>query len=251
LARVLQSGDPVLSRREAFVALAALGLAAVAACSGDSGTDARDAGTSSSGSATSTVGSGPSTAPACVLTPEATEGPYFLDIDKVRPDITEGRPGTPLDLRITVVDAKACTPIAAAAVDVWHCDAEGVYSGFGSGSRRDGETFLRGTQLTASDGVSRFDTIYPGWYPGRAVHVHMKVHAGGRVVHTGQLYFEDATTAAVSKVAPYSARGAPDTRNRDDSIFREADASTAIVRTSRTGSGYTGAITVGVKTGGS
>jgi protocatechuate 3,4-dioxygenase beta subunit len=152
-----------------------------------------------------------------VLTPEATEGPFYLDLlDKVRSDITEGNDGTPLDLKITVVDATGCSPIKDAAIDVWHCDAGGVYSGFsqagdggpggGPGGARaasDGQTFLRGTQITDANGLGEFRTIYPGWYRGRAVHIHMKVHVGGSVVHTGQLFFDD--------VSPTRCTGAPRT----------------------------------------
>ena len=129
----------------------------------------------------------------CVLAPESTEGPYFLDDQKVRRNITEGKPGVQLTLRLTVVDVSTCRPIRNAAVDVWHCDAAGAYSGVQGVS---GE-FLRGVQRADAKGVAVFRTIYPGWYPGRTVHIHVMVHIGGNVVHTGQLYFTDAVTDAV------------------------------------------------------
>jgi protocatechuate 3,4-dioxygenase beta subunit len=193
-----------------------------------------------------------------VLTPEVTEGPYYLDIDKVRSDITEGKDGTPLDLRITVVDASGCTPIRDAAVDVWHCDAGGVYSGFSqagggpggpgaSQSTTDNQTFLRGTQVSDGNGLAEFRTIYPGWYRGRAVHIHMKVHVGGSVVHTGQLFFDDGLTEQVYRNAPYNSRGNPDVRNSADSIYRDAGAASAVPTMTPSGNGYAGAITVGVK----
>ena len=146
----------------------------------------------------------------CVLAPEMTEGPFYLDINKVRSDITEGRPGAPLGLALTVVDASTCAPVSGAAVDIWHTDASGDYSGVNGNSG----TFMRGTQVSGSDGVVTFKTLYPGWYTGRAVHIHVKVHAGGNVVHTGQLFFPDAFTSSVYKRSPYSSRPGPDLTQR-------------------------------------
>jgi protocatechuate 3,4-dioxygenase beta subunit len=179
------------------------------------------------------------------LTPEVTEGPFYLDLNDVRRDITEGRPGAPLDLKIAVIDATKCTPIEGAAVDIWHCDATGVYSGFGQGGQ---STFLRGTQVTDASGVAEFATIFPGFYQGRAVHIHMKVHTGGSVVHTGQLFFDPTVTKTVFQTAPYSAHGStPDTPNTSDSIFTQAGAASAVVDTTPNGGGYAGDITVAVK----
>src|SRR5207253_7817930 len=123
----------------------------------------------------------------CVLAPEQTEGPYYLPHERVRRNITEGRPGTRLTLRLTVLDASTCKPIKGAAVDVWHCDALGNYSGVGG----NGGTFMRGIQRTNVLGIATFRTVYPGWYQGRTVHIHVKVHVRGNVVHTGPLYFPD------------------------------------------------------------
>ena len=109
-----------------------------------------------------------------MLSPEQTEGPYYIDGEKLRRDITEGRPGVPLLLRLRVVDASTCKPIKGAAVDIWHCDALGVYSGFGSGSGN--RTFMRGIQKTDATGLARFRSVWPGWYQGRTVHIHVKVH---------------------------------------------------------------------------
>src|SRR5215218_4736053 len=94
----------------------------------------------------------------CVLTPEQTEGPYYIPNEKLRRNITDGRPGTPLTLRLAVVDAKTCRPIRGAAVDIWHCDASGIYSGFGAG--RTSRTFMRGIQRTNANGVATFKTVY-------------------------------------------------------------------------------------------
>ena len=140
-----------------------------------------------------------------MLAPEQTEGPYYVSGAKVRRTITEGRPGVPLALRLRVVDASGCRPIRNAAVDVWHADALGSYSGVGA---QVGKTFMRGVQKTDATGLALFRTVYPGWYPGRTVHIHVIVHIGGNVVHTGQLYFPDAVTDAVYRRAPYSRRPA-------------------------------------------
>ena len=102
----------------------------------------------------------------CILTPEATEGPFYFDPKLVRSDITEGKQGAPLVLTLQIVQAKDCTPLSDARVDVWHADELGLYSGYArqeTGSAK-GETFLRGTQFTGADGEVRFKTIYPGWY---------------------------------------------------------------------------------------
>jgi protocatechuate 3,4-dioxygenase beta subunit len=195
----------------------------------------------------SSEGAGPaaveSGAVGCVLTPEQTEGPYYIPKEKVRRNITEGRPGTPLTLRLQVVSASTCKPIKGAAVDVWHADAAGIYSGFGQGAGN--RTFMRGIQRTNARGIATFRTVYPGWYMGRTVHIHVKVHLGGRVVHTGQLYFPDALTDTVYKQAPYSSRPGRDTRNATDSVFRNGGKK-SMLRVRRSGKGYLGSITMGV-----
>ena len=192
-----------------------------------------------------TAGAGPagvaSGAVSCVLTPEMTEGPYYLPNERVRRDITEGRPGTPLTLALTVVNASTCKPIRGAAVDIWHADALGVYSGVQGNTG----TFMRGIQRTDAYGVARFRTVYPGWYTGRAVHIHVKVHLGGTVVHTGQLFFPDAVSDAAYAKSPYSTRPGRDTRNAADSIFRNGG-SRSLLRLHKSTTGYTGAITMGV-----
>jgi len=180
---------------------------------------------------------------ACVLTPEQTEGPYYIAGERIRHDITDGKPGVPLTLRAIVVDASTCRPIARAAVDVWHADAGGVYSGFGASSAN--RTFLRGIQRTNARGLASFKTIYPGWYPGRTVHIHVKVHIGGNVVHTGQLYFRDALTDAVYERAPYDERPGRDTRNATDSVFRNGGRQ-SLLSVRKHGRGYVATITMGV-----
>ena len=180
----------------------------------------------------------------CVLTPEQTEGPYYIVNERVRRNITEGRPGTPLLLHLAVVDASTCKPIKGAAVDVWHADALGNYSGFGSGSGS--RTFMRGIQKTDASGIARLQTVYPGWYQGRTVHVHVKVHVRGNVVHTGQLYFSDSLTDAVFRKSPYSKRPRLTTRNANDSVFVNGGRKSLLSVRRRSGSGYIASITMGV-----
>jgi protocatechuate 3,4-dioxygenase beta subunit len=179
----------------------------------------------------------------CVLTPELTEGPYYIAGEKLRRDIREGHPGTLLTLRLTVLNASTCKPIKGAAVDIWHADAAGNYSGFGSGASS--RTFLRGIQKTDKNGLALFTTIYPGWYRGRAVHIHIKVHVAGSVVHTGQLFFPDALTREVYKAAPYASRGNPDVTNASDSIYVNGG-KRGLLAPKKSGAGYVGTIAMGV-----
>jgi len=180
----------------------------------------------------------------CVLAPELTEGPYYIPNEAVRRDITEGKPGTPLHLRLRVFSTSSCSPIKGAAVDIWHADASGVYSGVSGNTG----TFLRGVQRTDRNGLAVFDTIYPGLYQGRAVHIHVKVHVGGNVVHTGQLFFPDALSDRVYRAAPYRARGNPDTTDTADAIYRNGG-SRSLLHPVRSGSGYVGSMVMGVQTG--
>lgn len=230
-----------IDRRNAIAKLG--GLAAAALGAGAWG--ARDLLDASEAAA---AGDGPagvaSGAVTCVLAPEQTEGPYYLDDARVRRNITEGKAGVPLALRLTVVDASSCKPIRGAAVDVWHCDAAGVYSGTSAQGSEDAR-FLRGVQRTDAKGVALFRTVYPGWYPGRTVHIHVMVHIGGNVVHTGQLYFPDAVTDAVFRRGPYNRRPDRDPRNAGDSIYRNGGKRSTL-RLMKSRSGYTGRITMGV-----
>ena len=180
----------------------------------------------------------------CILTPEQTEGPYYIANGRLRRDIRDGHRGIALDLRTTVVDASTCRPVKGALVEIWHCDAAGLYSGFGGGASS--RTFLRGGQRADAKGVARFTTIYPGWYPGRTVHIHVKVHIGGSVVHTGQIYFNDAVTDTVYRKAPYRSRGARTTRNADDSIFRNGGNRSQVRLAKAASGGYVATIALGV-----
>lgn len=172
--------------------------------------------------------------PTCVITPEQIEGPYFLDNQLNRSDIrsdpTDGsvKSGTPLalSLRVSAVDGERCLPLRGAVVDVWHCDASGIYSGVADPAfDTTGKKFLRGYQVTDADGVVRFLTIYPGWYPGRAVHIHFKVRAKSRKTGrdhelTSQLYFDDATNQRIHSQPPYLRDGRQAQKNETDGIFR-------------------------------
>lgn len=165
----------------------------------------------------------------CRLTPQAVEGPYYFDPDLVRSDITEGRPGLPLSLSLRIIESGPCTAIAGARVDVWHADAGGIYSGYADqGDSRsistEGERYLRGTQMTDGEGVVTFRSIYPGWYPGRTPHIHVKVFLDKRSVLTGQVYFPDELSQRIYRERePYSLRPVPDTTNARDGIFRAAE----------------------------
>jgi len=171
----------------------------------------------------------------CVLTEELIEGPYYIDDALFRRNVKEGRPGTRLELRFKVSDESSCRPIRGAVVEIWHADSRGVYSGFGAAA---GEpTFLRGQQRTDRDGKCSFKTIYPGWYPGRAVHVHVKVHVGGQTVHTGQVFFRDALSAKLLVRGPYAGRGQPDTPNATDAFYPGPEAE-ARVRKAKDGKGH-------------
>ena len=183
--------------------------------------------------------------PVAPLTPEAMEGPYSLRGGPRRSDMREGRGGERLRLVLTVVDATTCDPIEGAKVDVWHADRQGNYSGFGATTGND--TFLRGRQI--SDGAGRvvFITTYPGWYPGRTAHIHVKVHAGGDVVHTGQLYFPQRFNDRVYTQARYQHAGAPVTNHQDGIFNSSGGAETKLTLTRPDGSGFKGVMTLAVQ----
>jgi len=170
--------------------------------------------------------------PGCVVRPEQTEGPYFVDGVLDRSDIRsdpktgEVKPGAPLVLTLAVSSLRdqACAPLPGAHVDLWQCDAEGVYSGVHDPHfDTTGQHWLRGYQITDGKGEARFRTIYPGWYPGRAVHIHFKVRTDPAADRghefTSQLYFEDALTTRVHRGPPYASRAGRRAMNADDRIF--------------------------------
>jgi len=180
-------------------------------------------------------------------------------VDAIRSDLREDREGTLLRLGVRVRDADSCEPIENAIVDVWHCDALGTYSGFesastggggpaggaGGSTRSDDETYLRGAQATNSDGIVEFRTIYPGWYPGRTTHIHLKVHLDRRTVLTSQLFTNRDIDAKVYAREPYAQDSGRDTFNDTDGIY----AGSGELTLSMQGEAVRGVITLDVERG--
>jgi protocatechuate 3,4-dioxygenase beta subunit len=244
----------LLNRREALLALAGAGAAvALVGC-----------GIGSSSTAKATATTGASTAPtsgntpACVARPALTEGPYFVDErlnrSDIRSDPSDGsiRQGALLALAFRVLQVtNACAPLAGASVDVWHCDAAGVYSDVNDpGFSTIGKKFLRGYQVMDSSGVAQFTTIYPGWYQGRTVHIHFKIrsHTGSGAAYefTSQLFFDDAITDQVYAQAPYSSKGQRTLRNEGDSIYRQGG-SQLLLAPAKTAAGYSATFDIGLQ----
>jgi len=266
----------VLTRREVLALFGAAGTAAaIAACApgavGSAG--ASSAASAAAGSATPGVmgsaGASPSAStavmtpvPSCVVRPELTEGPYFVDVQLDRSDIRSdpggaaARDGLPLEFVFAVsrIEAGACVPFEGALVDVWHCDADGLYSGvsdrFGDTS---GQAWLRGYQVTGADGVARFTTIYPGWYQGRAVHIHFKIRtdadADQGLEFTSQLFFDDAISDEVYAFEPYVGNGERGTRNANDGIFGQSGDQLTLALVGSPQTGYTTTFEIGVDVG--
>ena len=203
--------------------------------------------------------------PACVVRPEQTEGPYFVDRmlhrSDVRPDPVSGalKPGVPLRVTFNlsqVTSGNSCTPLAGAQVDLWQCDAAGIYSGVqDSNFNTVGQHFLRGYQVTDARGAATFVTIYPGWYPGRAVHVHFKIRttpaAPKGYEFTSQLYFDEALTDRVFGREPYAARAGQRVRNEADRLFRAGGKQLilAAAESAESTGGYAGSFSVALHTG--
>ncbi|WFR73358.1 intradiol ring-cleavage dioxygenase [Prescottella defluvii] len=304
-----------ISRRRALALGGTVGLGgSIAACS-NSGAGVTTPTSTAAADTTTAAGTGTADAqllalldqaPRCVMAVEETQGPYWFDVDSIRSDIREDRPGLELDLAMRVQDLTNCsadgsaTGVANAVVEIWHCDAGGVYSGFESGSvaadqggpggtppaggpqggpggqppqggpggmvgpgmggsgetsngsysvgdqeaaTTDDGTYLRGAQTTDANGVVRFTTIFPGWYTGRTVHIHLKVHIDKKTVLTTQLFFDDALTDEVfSTVSPYTDHTGRDTHNDTDGIFDKA----GLLATSRQSDRMLAAINLGI-----
>lgn len=232
-----------LTRREVLGTLSAGFGALAAACSG-SPTGA----TSASASATTTTGGTSSSA--CVVAATETAGPY-PDITGMlnnpafyRRDVTEGKAGLPLTLTLTVVNVNSnCTPVAGAIVEIWHCDAQGVYSEYGQGA---GQTFLRGLQTADANGDVTFNTIYPGWYAGRATHIHVDVYINSRNVKTTQIAFPESVTAAVYSTGVYASKGQNPQRNSTDNVFSDGTSTEMATLSGSAVSGYTATLRIGV-----
>ena len=160
---------------------------------------------------------GPST---CQAWPEQDEGPYHRPDVPQRRDVVEDAPGVPLALGVRLAD-RGRSPLTDATIEIWHCDALGRYSGFPppapSTTYVTDRMFLRGIQAVDVTGAVEFRTVYPGWYPGRTIHIHVRAHVGGQEF-TSQLYFPEPVNEAVLGREPYAARQGRDTLNDDDSI---------------------------------
>ncbi|MEV7012813.1 intradiol ring-cleavage dioxygenase [Streptosporangium sp. NPDC051022] len=297
-----------VSRRTALAGIGAVGLGALlAACGNEAGgTSTVTTSTGATASITPRTATSASTADlfadanTCVLTESTTQGPYYFDADKIRSDIREDRQGTRLKVAIKVQDSETCKPLPDAVVEIWHCDAGGIYSGAealssgqggpgggpgggtppsggpggpggptpgarptgapgqggpsggpgggpGGGGANDGmgdltpaddKRYLRGAQVTDSRGTVQFTTIWPGWYRGRTVHIHVMVHVGDARVLTTQLMFDESLNTKVFAAAPYSEHTGRDTLNDNDSIYRPA----MLMKVTEDGDGHTGAI---------
>src|SRR5216117_3186103 len=221
-----------LSRRD-LLGLAAKGAASVVVSQSLLLACAADASSATDTSSTEETTTGTTGSATCVLTAALTEGPYFVDEMLNRSDIRTDpatravSTGIPLSLTFNVsrVANSACTPLTGAYLDVWHCDAAGVYSDVSSSSRK----FLRGYQITDANGVAPFTTIYPGWYSGRAVHIHftLRLYAGSTKTYefTSQFFFDETLTSAVHANSPYDTRGQRNVRNTSDGIYNSLSAS--------------------------
>ena len=196
----------------------------------------------------------PATTPSCVITPQETAGPYPLDLHTnsafFRRDITEGKPGVPLAVTLTILDS-SCQPLVNARVDIWQTDKDGVYSGYSQpGANTVGQTFCRGIQLTDAKGQVTFDTVYPGWYPGRITHIHFQVYLNNGLVATSQLAFPQDLTQAVYASSLYAGRG-QNTSVRSfaqDGVFRDGAEAQMLEMEGTPSSGYRGSLVVGVRT---
>ncbi|MFF7561260.1 intradiol ring-cleavage dioxygenase [Streptomyces pseudovenezuelae] len=285
-----------LTRRKVVVAGAGAAVAVGAAGTlAASGAFAGETSTTASASSSSTASE------ACYkLTSETTEGPYYIDADKIRQDITEDKEGIPLTLRLKVIDSETCKPIADAAVDIWHCDALGIYSGYEASSTggggtpptdapsgtpsgtptgeppsgapsggtgggvhqdpTDDERYLRGTWKTDKHGQVTFRTVFPGWYQGRCVHIHTKVHVngewtdagyeGGNTCHTGQFFFDEESVLASAEVEPYSTSTTTRTTLTEDTIYDQSGTTGGLLKLAynkkHIARGVVGSITMGV-----
>ncbi|KAF2422977.1 aromatic compound dioxygenase [Tothia fuscella] len=212
----------------------------------------------------------------CILTHEAVEGPFYIDHPLVRANITEDRSGIPLSLAIEVVNVDTCEPVKGVYVDIWHADAIGEYSGWAKndllngmekrfdaqGAPMEKSRWLRGVQPTNKKGMVTFQTVFPGWYEGRATHVHLRIHdgnvtvedgillgGGSKITHTGQLFFADKLVSEVSRtVQPYKSRLSTlkPKMNGDDGIFVDSKGGEQIVDVTKTREAFFGTVTVGV-----
>jgi protocatechuate 3,4-dioxygenase beta subunit len=254
--------EPV-SRRGALVALGgAAGAVLLMSCGGSGDSSSTVSSTDTTGTTTTTTTTTSSSS--CAVTPEGEIGPYFADdsaagfnrIDiRTNIDGTSAQTGIPLTLNITVVDTEnSCIGLQNAQVDIWHCNAEGVYSDEGV-ENTTGETWLRGFQLTDSAGNAQFTTIFPGWYQGRTTHIHLRVRSKysnasstSDGTNTTQVFFPQSLINTIyTTIAPYSSHGTNSTTNASDHVYTgETDGKMELTVTGDSTNGYTANATIGL-----
>lgn len=256
--RVYRMDKLSLKRRDLLGSLGSTLLISLVGCFRQSSVSVSTDGAAESSANSALASIGVDGQPACTVRPQQTEGPYFVDERLNRADIRADpatgtvKPGVPLkiQLRVSQVGDEVCMPLAGAIVDIWHCDAEGIYSDAVDRSFSTlGQQFLRGSQVTDADGRVEFVTIYPGWYPGRTVHIHFKIRgttAGSGYEFTSQLYFDDAVTDRVNARDPYNSRGDRTTRNQNDGIFRRGGEQ-LMLPVIQAGEGYDGSFEIGLE----
>jgi protocatechuate 3,4-dioxygenase beta subunit len=234
-----------LHRREVLAALGAgVGAAALAACGSSP--------TAATATTTTTTTTPPATNnAACAVIPSETRGPYPDTTGMInnqafdRRDITEGKSGLPLTLTLTVVNTNnGCSGVQ---VEVWQCDATGNYSEYAQQAfNGTGQTFLRGVQTTDANGQVTFTTIYPGWYQGRATHIHVEVYRSGTIIKTTQIAFPESISAAVYASGVYASKGQSPTGNASDNVFSDGVINELATVTGNTSSGYTATLNLGI-----
>jgi protocatechuate 3,4-dioxygenase beta subunit len=181
---------------------------------------------------------------ACAVTPAETAGPFPSVTSLFRSDIREGKAGTVLTLTLKVVNVNSsCAAVANANVEIWHVDAAGNYSEYGTQAA---QTFLRGIQTTNDNGEVTFTTIYPGWYQGRATHIHFEVKINGISRKITQIAFPESVNNAVHVSGVYASRGTNPLSNLADGIFTDSLSSELVTPTGSTASGYAAAVQVGI-----
>jgi protocatechuate 3,4-dioxygenase beta subunit len=226
-----------LTRREAIGMLGVGGAALSMIGCGDSPASPTDVTTSM-----------PASSASCIVSPSETVGPYPSLVDLFRSDIREGKSGIPLALTITVLNTAAnCAALAGANIDIWQCDADGHYSEYAQpGYNGQGQTFLRGIQTTDASGQAKFTTIYPGWYSGRATHIHAQVTINGRSVKVTQIGFPENVTASVYTTGVYAAKGQNPTSNANDNVFADSIAAETAAVSGDPQNGFTATFTIGI-----
>ena len=233
-----------IGRREALALIGATSAALAVGCASDLPTSPTAAIADTTTTAATAASSDAATGAVCVVTPNETIGPYPSLIDLFRSDIRESKSGTRLDLAITVVNtATSCAPLTGVNVEIWQCDASGNYSQYGS---ERSQTYLRGIQTTDANGQVRFTTVYPGWYQGRATHIHVEVTRNGQSLKVTQIAFPDAINNEVYGSGVYASRGSNPTTNTRDMIFADSINSEMASVAGNPSSGYSATFTVGL-----